>query len=560
MSTAAAPDSDLYARRVLARMSDFFTDEGTPWPRRLWDIGSVLALEELWQAGHWQAHNVLSPSACDWQRNELKALIGPDMGLGDRELRKEINLLLQNSLVDPSPERRRLKEIISHVRAGYLDRWATALKAEEDKRVKPERFSRTAAAHLLDLGFSASYLKSWAARLNHSQITTVEIAESAAELARSPARQHEVLVALEKVPRRELAEPLDHWRSKGEVIAWLKENGHDSAGIRTGGGFLYRIDALDPYSAAEQARQLLDRMVARSQYLRAHRGGVVPVPLIWVAGHRRPVPLAPPARGADVLSLVHEGHLYKVDSRRGRIDDALELAAAVNRGALAPAVAGGWAAVESLLVHADDPTPTGERSGKAIAADRMAAIIACSWPRAELTTLSHRHAPSQPDDLSRAVEASTTNREAARLVVKALAAAGVEALALTKATGYSDQAAAQRMVALLAAPRAQLNDVTKAFRIAMRRLYRTRNIILHGGATNGVALEASLRTAAPLLGAGLDRIVHASYTETLDPLDLAARAEVALKLVHGETGLTTVDLLEPHADQRAASSRNQQRD
>jgi len=253
--------------------------------------------------------------------------------LGDREPRKEINLLLQNSLVDPSPERRRLKEIIGHVRAGYLDRWANALKVEEDKRVKPERFSRTVAAHRLDLGFSASHLKVWARRLDHDRATAVEIAESAAKLARTRARPHEVLVALEKVPgRRELAEPLDDWRSKGEVITWLKDNGHDPAGIRTGGGFVYRLDALDPYGAAEQARQLLDRMVARSHYLRAHRGGVVPVPRIWVAGHPRPVPLDPPARGADVLSLVHEGHLYKVDSGRGRIDDALELAAAVNRG------------------------------------------------------------------------------------------------------------------------------------------------------------------------------------------------------------------------------------
>ncbi|MGC5410089.1 hypothetical protein ACPXCX_41115, partial [Streptomyces sp. DT225] len=349
---------------------------------------------------------MLTASACDWQRNELRALIGPDQGLGDRELRKEINLLLQHPLTDPSPERRRLKEIIGHVRVGYLDRWARALKVEDDKRVKPERFSRTTAAHLLDLGFSASYLKGWARTLNRERVGAVEIAESAAELARTRPRPHEVLVALEKVPgRHELAEPLDHWRSKGGVVTWLRENGHDPSGSRTGGGFVYRLDAL--------ARQLLDRMVARSQYLRAHRGGVVPVPRIWVAGHPHPVPLSPPARGADVLSLVHEGHLYKVDSRRGRIDDALELAAAVNRGALAPAVAGGWAAVESLLVHADDPKGDGERSGKAIAADRMAAIIACSWPRAELTTLAHRHNPSEPDDLYRAVAASTTNREAA---------------------------------------------------------------------------------------------------------------------------------------------------
>ncbi|MFE7951487.1 hypothetical protein [Streptomyces sp. NPDC057426] len=170
---------------MLARMADFFTDEGTPWPRRLWDIGSVLALEELWEAGHWQAHNVLSASACDWQRNELKALIGPDQGLGDRELRREINTLLQQPLLDPSPERRRLKEIIGHVRAGYLERWGNALKGDEDKRVKPERFSRTVAAHLLDLGFSASHLRAWAADLNRNRATTVELVPHQATFAPS---------------------------------------------------------------------------------------------------------------------------------------------------------------------------------------------------------------------------------------------------------------------------------------------------------------------------------------------------------------------------------------
>ncbi|MDG9709653.1 hypothetical protein [Streptomyces sp. DH10] len=102
MVTAPAV-SDSYARHVLARMSDFFTDEGTPWARRLWDIGSVLALEELWEAGSWQAQGVLSPTACDWQSNELNALIGPDRGLGDRDLRKELTGLLKNSLPDPSP-------------------------------------------------------------------------------------------------------------------------------------------------------------------------------------------------------------------------------------------------------------------------------------------------------------------------------------------------------------------------------------------------------------------------------------------------------------------------
>lgn len=542
---ASPPASEPYARHVLARMADYFTDEGTPWARRLWDIGSVLALEELWEAGYWQAHGVLSQTACDWQRNELNALIGPDRGLGDRELRKELTELLKKPLPDPSPARRRLKEIIGHVRAGYLERWAVAVNVPVEERVKPERYSRTVASHLLDLGYSASHLKAWANDLYQARATTADIADSAAELARTPASMFEVLVVLEKVPRRELAEPLENWLGKGKVVSWLREHGHDTSGVRPGGGFIYQVQARDPFSAAEQARQLVERMTARAQFLRRDRGGVEPLPYIWVAGHPKPVPLEPPARGADVLTLVNEGHLYRITSQRSRIDDALELAAAVNRGPMAPAVAGAWAAVESLLSHPDDPKEN-ERSGKAVAADRMAAIIACSWPRAELTALAHRHKPREADDLTRAIAACTTNQERARLVAKALGTTGAGALDFTRTpTKYSDNPAAQRMADLVQDPRPVLNDVAGAFRIALRRLYRTRNIILHGGATQGVALEASLRTAAPLVGAGLDRIVHAAYAEDLAPLDLAARAEVALQLVNGETGLSVVDLLEP---------------
>lgn len=100
------------------------------------------------------------------------------------------------------------------------------------------------------------------------------------------------------------------------------------------------------------------------------------------------------------------------------------------------------------------------------------------------------------------------------------------------------------MRGLLASPRDTLDDVRRALTVAIRRLYRSRNIVLHGGSTDGVALQASLRTAAPLVGAGLDRIVHAALTEQLDPLDLAARAEVSLRLAGGETGLSVVELLE----------------
>jgi hypothetical protein len=43
-----------------ARLLDF-TGETTPWQRRLWSLGTVLALRELHEAGPWVDAQVLSP-------------------------------------------------------------------------------------------------------------------------------------------------------------------------------------------------------------------------------------------------------------------------------------------------------------------------------------------------------------------------------------------------------------------------------------------------------------------------------------------------------------------
>jgi hypothetical protein len=249
------------------------------------------------------------------------------------------------------------------------------------------------AAHLLDLGYTPEHLHGWISRLRRERATAPEVIESAAELGRSPARVFEVLVVLLDVPHRELAEQVDNWLAKGDVVAWLKQRGHDISGLRVGGGIRYHVHARDPYAAADEARQLVDRMTARASFLRRSRDGIRPAESIWVDGHSAPIPIASPARGADVLTLVHEGHLYRASTVPVPRSTTRW---SWRRGALGPALAGAWAAVESLLSEPDDPREE-ERSGKAVAADRLAAIIACSWPRAELTALAHRHAPSARD-------------------------------------------------------------------------------------------------------------------------------------------------------------------
>jgi hypothetical protein len=81
-------------------------------------------------------------------------------------------------------------------------------------------------------------------------------------------------------------------------------------------------------------------------------------------------------------------------------------------------------------------------------------------------------------------------------------------------------------------------------RSGMRRLYRQRNIVLHGGSPQAVALDPTLRTAAPLVGAGLDRIAHAYLADRVLPLTLAAKAELRLALVGAQDAPPVTDLLE----------------
>jgi hypothetical protein len=87
-----------------------------------------------------------------------------------------------------------------------------------------------------------------------------------------------------------------------------------------------------------------------------------------------------------------------------------------------------------------------------------------------------------------------------------------------------------------------LKDIESYTTAAFRRLYRQRNLVLHGGITNGVALPASLRTITPLVGAAMDRIAHAWYVDNLSPLELAARARISLDTVGSSGAPKCMDL------------------
>ncbi len=526
---------DRYCRHVLARLADFFADTA-PWPRRLWQVSSVLALEEAAEAGTWLSNRALSTEAMSWYLRSIQRQLGPDLGLGDSGLRREVNALLGSALAPKSRERRRLIELIPLGRQDYLKRWAGAIAS--GKAVSAERLARAIATHLLDCGHSSGSLHRWArAWLGWPDATLGDLLSSANAVAQQGDKEFAVLVPFIAVPDAHLAEHLPEWVPAARVSQWLTDNGFEP--VRNSGAFLYTVTAKDAVAAARLVGASIRRLETRRSFSRGKQRSLRPVGSVWVDAHPTPLPLRPPERGVAVLALERERIVYAAGGgSRERLDEALELAGALNSGPAASAVAGAWAAIESLLF---EPGDEGDKAdGRAVAASRMATVVACSWPRAELTPLSRRHRPAQADDTSMALGNSATNLERCDVVAEAISSAG--GLALEDDT---DIAAENRMRDVLANSQSQLNDAALTFEAAFRRLYRQRNIVVHGGSTGSIGLEPALRIVAPLFGAGMDRLFHAQLTEGLQPLELAARAENSLALVGDQDGPKLTRLLEP---------------
>jgi hypothetical protein len=316
----------------------------------------------------------------------------------------------------------------------------------------------------------------------------------------------------------------EHWVENTKVSEWLRNNGFDVRKLRQNGGLWLKLRARDASSAVESAVEIVDRIAARVAVGKNTR--LMPAPWAWVDGQKRPFPLRRRRRGVEVHALYRENQLYS-DQVTSIVDGAIELVAPLVYGSPSAAVAGGWAAIEALLSSAGES----ERVG---AADRMASLVACSCPRAELTVLSYK-LEEAGDPLTGQLRCCKDNRDRAILVADAIISG--QTLNLPHP---SDLAALARVEAILSDVQCSLRDIEGHVSVAFRRLYRLRNIVLHWGKTEAVALRAGLRTAAPLVGAGLDRIAHGWLVEGITPLELTARARVKLRSCEGSS---CVDLL-----------------
>ena len=532
-----------------ARLLEFL-DNRSPWNRRLWNVGLSLTLREVLEAADAVRAGVLHQEAMGFLANSAQKMVGTDPGAENDEEKRLLQATLKSKLRLDGLDYEVVRQQASTIRGAYLARWGGALRDRSPPGA--ERAARAIAAHLLDMGYSSDFLhRWWKYRLHHEpgHRSFADIVDDAQRLAQAPERCFEVMVPISRAIRWTRGHPPAAWRSPQDVAAWLRRHGSGASGIRQDGGFLFHVEALDPDAAVARVAELLDQLAARMEV--GTKRGLALLGRVWIEGVAQAFRLDRARRGVWVEALERENQLYNVRSTgsipaaavterenepsdgrsTGRIHAAIELLAHLQSSSPGAAVAGGWAAIEALL---SEPG-----SDRARAADRLAMLVACSYPRAELTGLSY--AISRGDgELAERLKEIGDNRRRCDKVASALSSGAVGHDGLCG----SDRAAVFRTRKMLSEPRQTLTLVEEHATNAFRRLYRQRNMVLHGARMNAVALRASLRTASPLVGAGIDRIVHAHYVDNLAPLPLTARAKLALATLGTADGPGITNLLE----------------
>jgi len=516
----------------MARLLDYF-GRRTNWQRRLWNPGTVTVLQETLEAVDLLASGHRAEAVRELARM-AQHRSGPDRGLGTSADRSALTATLRKLQESPrSPiARHQLDQLLTSITKDYLARWSRILSSDPNA-LAPEAASRTLAGHLLGLGFSSDYLHRWATWLakQRSPASLAEVFREAEEVTRRQPRRWEVLVPFIALARHSQQMPPE-WLDAGATTQWLAQNS-PTVRLRHNGGFLLQINAHDQWAAAEEAGDLIESLAARVAVGQPGRPSFEPHSEAIIAGSAKTFPLGRPRRQVDIHALQRQNSLFSVvePGLTGRLRSAIDMVAPLETGAPGAVIAGGWAALEAVLARP-------KASHREIAED-FAILVACSLPRAELTPLAYAYIAQNDDRLSAELIRSSSNLERCALIGTAIKK-GVPMRLRTP----SDQAAVERMRGILADPSGVLDRVVSYVNEALLRLYRQRNLVLHAGKTDSVAISSALRTVPPLVGAGLDRLVHDAlemgYSE---PLRLVARARTAIQHCGKDGGVEPWDLL-----------------
>jgi len=497
-----------------------------PWHRRLWRGGTMeLAQEFLMDSARPGARE---PAIAE-RRKHLMSALRTDHGIADfgkciEAVAKEI----KPGTDETSHAWIALRHHLEEMNAAYLTNWAEALDNPPPNRpVDTEGAARRITGHILSAGMHKNSLYSWLRDVQSKDqiVTPGDLLREADRRLKAPEKIYTFCVPVDKNPPFEINSSTAHgWLTSSETATWKRTHAPDAKPVRHQGSFLVQTSAHDVNAAADAARDVIAHV--RTKFQLGSRNSVGICSTMWSMEKHSGFPTRSTNRMINLTSFERLGRLHDLKTA-DYLANTLALVEPLQTGAPHIAVMSGWSAIESLLVGPAD-------ADDIVAARRFSLIIAASLMRAEFTWLAKTYSAENDDAAAIAIADCPTNLERAKYFQKL--ACGRPDLALSNAT---DNLALQRVRPALRNPQQEITNITEILTREFTRLYRKRNMIVHGGQIGGANLHSLSETITPLIGAGIDRIVHAELNFGVQPIQLSAIAEARVDYLSPTT--TDVD-------------------
>ena len=518
-----------YAGQLVDELLRLLSDRAG-WQTILLRQSTIGLMEELAEAGVHAADGVLSSASFDELNRQTRQQILNDPGLGPIQDRGP--LLSQSphgreEFVPTSYKYKAWTSAIPQLKAAYIRKWRKELQGPgyDDTSgppfaIDPRESACFLASHLLYLGLSNGYLSRWLSfRVKHdpSPYSVDKIIEQLEILVDSGPGNVQVLVGLAQPPRDEVRST-HGWLNATLARQWLENNSHQ--GPKTlHGGILYESEQWDLdgtlLNVARAVHRLRQRAILKSGRAPEFYGTA------WVAGVKDPRRL--PETSQLGRALVPGYELGDPHVEAPASDDRLEVAVELLLAALTesgPSVAGMlWAALEALLAAPGDPerVEVANRAGDialvALVRSSIQVSLGILFSRCPNEALTQRLRGLEAQDRLIEFEGALRREEYDTLPHRS-----------TRLT-----LAHTRRLFDVNVLRQQREDL----RQTLRGLYRQRNLVLHGGVTDGALLASILRSSIPVAASVVNRYARASHDGTKDPhvfaFEMFVRVEAYLR-------------------------------
>lgn len=515
-------------------------DPASRWHRSLWAVALVTNLDELVEAARHTWSGVLSRShaLADFKSSALRACsrdpgIGPDPG--STKVADAIKRVTSNPDADSKNAAAEVEAWRHKIGRNYLRNWAAFLEGGGLEESNVEMCARSVVSHLRSLGYSRAHIQGWLTERGDSRSIAALAREAAGHLD-GRTREYQFTVAsdeLAKVSKREKTlEVIELNGESNPFQAAENVDGFDLSNLTQNRAVQISCHAPDPFSALTILQLRIDRIMTRLALAEGRiRKPVYPVVLETGSAKPKLWKLEDPGKLIQIPDLTHWNLITDLESKAlaDTLTETLHLLTPQLQVAHGVSLATLWASCEALLGR------TGQ--GGHLVAPRMAAILACAYPRQLAFDLLQRAKKLKQSGVK--LEARTEGRSPAVVLREFWEDIAANDPGFTEP---ADQAAYFRFRATIANPKAQLKRVRKYLEELLLRLYYHRNFVMHSAKTNTVSLNDVAGVAPVIVAAALSEMVSGIAREVA-PGALADRAAIELDLLGTDAAKPLISLL-----------------